>query len=194
MKTSTICAMAGLWLSFEAAATGVMPVFDVDFTRTAAETLKKHGIDDACIIRASDPVAFTYCREGSSTLWKYQDLDLAQVAAIKSDALLPSTAYQQISIIEFNSPVCKQETSESIVEPAMAQRLALGLAALSLLLGLRYIYLLIFPRRLHFAALSEPGLQPTSRTLPHFHSTKKAVAALGIAAALTFVYFGYLGF
>ncbi len=50
--------------------------------RSATETLKKRGINDACIIAASYPKTFTYCREGSSTLWKYLALDLEQQAAI----------------------------------------------------------------------------------------------------------------
>ena len=89
---SSICAMGSLLVSFAACANGIVPVLDLDFTRSATETLKKIGINDACVIRASNPVSFTYCREGSSTLWKYQDLDLTQLAAINGDKAVPDGA------------------------------------------------------------------------------------------------------
>lgn len=78
--------MAGLLVSVAVSANGVIPVLELDFTRSATETLKKIGISDACVIGASSPVAFTFCREGSSTLWKYQALDLEQMAAMQDES------------------------------------------------------------------------------------------------------------
>jgi hypothetical protein len=171
-----------------------MPVLDLDFTRSATETLKKLGINDACIIRAQNPVAFTYCREGSPTLWKYQDLDLAQLAAIRSDERLPLTAYQRISVLEFNSAVCQQETAVPVAQSTVARWLVFGLLSLSVLLGLRYTYQVVLPRRRDLNALSIPGLPPMSQTPPRVNSSKKAAAAFGIAVAVAFVCFGCLGF
>ena len=194
MKISIIGAMVSLTVSLGASATGVMPVFDLDFTRSAAETLKKQGINDACIIGASNPAVFTYCREGSSTLYKYQDLDLAQLAAIKNDQMSPSTASQKISVLELNSAACQEEFSKPVAESSMARLLVLGLLALSLLFGLRYSYRLILSRRHDFTAFSDSALQPLNETLPRFNSSKKAVAAFGIAVAAAFVYFSFPGF
>ncbi|PPA03093.1 hypothetical protein C4E44_16005 [Pseudomonas sp. MWU12-2312b] len=194
MKMSSICAMGCLLVAFGASATGVMPILDLDFTRSANETLKKLGINDACIIRAQNPVAFTYCREGSSTLWKYQDLDLAQLAAVKNDGKLPLTAYQRISVVEFNSAICEQETAVPVAQSTVARSLVFGLLALSVLLGLRYTWQVILPRRRDLNALSVTGLPPMSQTPPRVNSSKKAAAAFGIAVAVAFVCFGCLGF
>lgn len=193
MKTSTIGAMVSLTVSLGASASGTMPLFELDFSRSATETLKRLGIHDACIIQASTPVAFTFCREGSSTLYKYQDLDLAQLAAIKSDQMSPSTASLKISVVELNSPACLLEDSASAAKPSMARWLVLGLLALSVLLGLRYSYRLILARRSDPNGFSDSSLPPLDETLPRFNSSRKAVAAFGIAVAAAFVYFGFLG-
>lgn len=193
MKTSTIGAMVSLTVSLGASASGTMPLFDLDFSRSATETLKRIGIHDACIIQASTPVAFTFCREGSSTLYKYQDLDLAQLAAIKSDQMSPSTASLKVSVVELNSPACLLEDSASAAKPSMVRWLVLGLLALSVLLGLRYSYRLILARRSDPNGFSDSSLPPLDETLPRFNSSRKAVAAFGIAVAAAFVYFGFLG-
>ena len=111
MKTPILCAMASLLVSVAASANCVIPVLELDFTRSATQTLKTIGINDACIIGASNPVSFTYCREGSTTLWKYQALDLEQMAQMPSDTKQPSTIYQPITVLEFNSAICEHENS-----------------------------------------------------------------------------------
>ena len=191
---SSICAMGSLLVSFAACANGIVPVLDLDFTRSATETLKKMGINDACVIRASNPVSFTYCREGSSTLWKYQDLDLTQLAAINGDKKMSPAAAQQISVLEFNSAICEHEGAATLVKPTMARWLAFSLLALFVLLGLRYTYQTLRPRRHDLNACSNPGLLPLNETLPRFNPSKKAATALGIALALALVCFSYLGF
>ncbi|MGF6110357.1 MULTISPECIES: hypothetical protein [Pseudomonas] len=107
MNISTSFAMSSLLFSLAASATGIIPVFDLDFTRTATTTLQKLGINDACIISASNPDAFTYCREGSSTLWKYQVLDLEQQAAMQMGEMRPSTGYHRITVVQLNSTACE---------------------------------------------------------------------------------------
>lgn len=189
MKLSTFCALASLLFSVAASATGVMPVFDVDFTRSANETLKKMGINDGCVIGASNPVTFTYCREGSSTLWQYQTLDLDQLAAIQSDNKLPANAYQRISVMEVDSAACRQEVYESVIDSPFARWLTLGLVALSLLLGLRYTYRAIAHRHQNFTTFSDSGLQQLSESLPWLNPTTKALASFGMAAAVAVIYF-----
>jgi len=140
LKISTICVAGTLLVSVAASATGVIPVLDLDFTRSAAETLKKRGIDDACIIAASNPKTFTYCREGSPTLWKYQALDLEQQATILNREKRHLTDYGQITVVEDDSAACQQDNPVPLIKPAMTRGLGLGLITLLLLMGLRYTY------------------------------------------------------
>lgn len=192
MKISTLCAIASLLLSAAVSATGVIPVLEMDFTRSAMETLKKLGIDDACIIGASSASAFTYCREGSTTLWKYQALDLEQMAARHSDAQPPSTAYRPISVMEFESAICEDEMNETAGgKPATLRWLILGLMAISLLSGLGYTYRAMQQRRQDADVYSQPHEQASSEALPPFLATArmKAMAAIGVAVAVAFVYF-----
>ncbi|MGF6514223.1 hypothetical protein ABH912_001689 [Pseudomonas sp. BT76 TE3572] len=140
MKISTICFAGTLLVSVAASATGVIPVLDLDFTRSAAETLKKRGIEDACIIAASNPKTFTYCREGSPTLWKYQALDLEQQATILNREKRHLTDYGQITVVEDDSAACQQDNPVPLIKPAMTRGLGLGLITLLLLMGLRYTY------------------------------------------------------
>ena len=140
MKISTICVAGTLLVSVAASATGVIPVLDLDFTRSAAETLKKRGIEDACIIAASNPKTFTYCREGSPTLWKYQALDLEQQATILNREKRHLTDYGQITVVEDDSAACQQDNPVPLIKPTMTRGLGLGLITLLLLMGLRYTY------------------------------------------------------
>jgi hypothetical protein len=140
LKISTICVAGSLLVSVAATATGMIPVIDLDFTRSAAETLKKRGINDACIVAASNPKTFTYCREGSPTLWKYQALDLEQQAVILNDEKLLLTDNGQITVAEADSAACQQDNPAPLVKPAITRGLALGLITLFLLIGLRYTY------------------------------------------------------
>ncbi|WP_241511392.1 hypothetical protein [Pseudomonas jessenii] len=197
MKTSILCAMASLLVSVAVSANGVIPVLELDFTRSATETLKKIGINDACIIGASNPVAFTYCREGSTTLWKYQALDLDQMAVMHSDATQPSTVYQPISVLEFNSAACEHESNMVAVEkPATIRWLILGLMAMSLLIGLRYSYRAMLLRRQNASEYSQPEEQASSDAPPPFQATAqtKALAAFGLAVVVAVVYFNYTGY
>ncbi|CAI8749460.1 SAG family member [Pseudomonas sp. IT-196MI5] len=193
MKISTLYAIASLLVSVAVSANGVIPVLEMDFTRSAMETLKKIGINDACIIGASSPAAFTYCREGSMTLWKYQALDLEQMATIHSDAQRPTTVYQPISVVEFESAACEHEYNLSAAKkPATIRWLILGLMAVSLLIGLVYTYRAILQRRHDATVYSQPH-EPGSGEFQATAQTK-ALAAFGLAVAVAFVYFNYAGY
>jgi hypothetical protein len=137
LNISTTCAMSSLLVSLTASATGIIPVFELDFTRSATETLQKMGINDACIIAASHPAEFTYCREGSSTLWKYQALDLEQQAAIQIGQTRSSMDHQRITVAQFNSTACEEDHLEPVVNPAIGLGFVLGLFTLFLLIGFR---------------------------------------------------------
>ncbi|MFY0731611.1 hypothetical protein J1D76_22920 [Pseudomonas sp. NFX15] len=192
--------MASLLVSVAVSANGVIPVLELDYTRSATETLKKIGIHDACIVGAKTPVAFTYCREGSSTLWKYQALDLEQLAAMQSDAKRPSMIYQPVSVVEFDSAACDDETGMAAEEKPTATRwLFLGLLAFSLLIALRYSYRAIQQRHddpATYSPYSPPVPQARAQSLPSFQATArtKALAAFGFAAAVAFMYFKFSGF
>ncbi|WP_090186126.1 hypothetical protein [Pseudomonas arsenicoxydans] len=183
MKISTLCATGSLLVSTAASATGIVPVLDLDFTRPATETLKKLGINDACIITAPNPITFTYCREGSSTLWKYQALDLEQEAAILKGEKLPSADYGRITVVEADSAACLQDKTPPLAKPAKTRGVALGVIVLFLLIGLRYIFRAIRREQHAPAIYANSPLQRLSETLPI-----KALAALGLAAAVALVY------
>lgn len=166
-----------------ASATGVVPVLDLDFTRPATETLKKLGINDACIITAPNPITFTYCREASSTLWKYQALDLEQQGSILKGEKMPSADYGRITVVEADSAACQQDKTPPLAKPAMPRGVALGVIVLFLLIGLRYTFRAI-KREQHAPAIyANSPLQRLSETLPF-----KALAAFGLATSVTLVY------
>jgi hypothetical protein len=183
LKISALCATGSLLVSTAVSATGIIPVLDLDFTRPAVETLKKIGINDACIIAASNPAAFTYCREGSSTLWKYQALDLEQQASILKGEQRPATDFGRITVVEVDSAACLEDTPAPLIKPAITRGLALGVILLFLLIGFRYTYRAIMPLRDDHAVLSDASLQRLTGYLP-----AKALGAFGIAAAVTLVY------
>ncbi|MBU0524876.1 MULTISPECIES: hypothetical protein [Pseudomonas] len=183
MKISALCATGSLLVSTAVSATGIIPVLDLDFTRPAVETLKKIGINDACIIAASNPAAFTYCREGSSTLWKYQALDLEQQASILKGEQRPATDFGRITVVEVDSAACLEDTPAPLIKPAITRGLALGVILLFLLIGFRYTYRAIMPLRDDHKVLSDASLQRLTGYLP-----AKALGAFGIAAAVTLVY------
>jgi hypothetical protein len=183
LKISALCATGSLLVSTAVSATGIIPVLDLDFTRPAVETLKKIGINDACIIAASNPAAFTYCREGSSTLWKYQALDLEQQASILKGEQRPSTDFGRITVVEVDSAACLEDTPAPLIKPAITRGLALGVILLFLLIGFRYTYRAIMPLRDDHAVLSDASLQRLTGYLP-----AKALGAFGIAAAVALVY------
>jgi hypothetical protein len=183
LKISALCATGSLLVSTAVSATGIIPVLDLDFTRPAVETLKKIGINDACIIAASNPAAFTYCREGSSTLWKYQALDLEQQASILKGEQRPATDFGRITVVEVDSAACLEDTPAPLIKPAITRGLALGVILLFLLIGFRYTYRAIMPLRDDHKVLSDASLQRLTGYLP-----AKALGAFGIAAAVALVY------
>ncbi|CAI8893267.1 MULTISPECIES: hypothetical protein [Pseudomonas] len=191
LNTSAICLLSSLLVSVAASATGVNPVFDLDFTRSATETLKKLHINDACIIAISSPAAFTFCREGSSTLWKYQALDLEQQALIQIGQKRSSTDFQQITLVEVDSVACEQDHLVEWVKPTIRHGLVLGLITLFLLAGLRYTYRAIMHCCYDEAGFSKFGLQRLDESWSTHNSTVMALVAWGMAAAMAFVYFGF---
>lgn len=194
MKTSTIGVVGSLLVSGAVCATGIAPVLDLDFTRTAIETLKKRGIDDACIVAASNPGTFTYCREGSSTLWQYQTLDLVQQARLLNEGTRASTDHGQITVAQADSAACDIEHPAPVAQLTPFAALVLSLASLFLLIGFRYTYLAIMHEGNQPVAYSDPRLQRLVSPLAAHPLTIKALGAFGVAAALALVYCGYLGF
>lgn len=194
MKTSTIGVVGSLLVSGAVAATGIAPVLDLDFSRTAIETLKKRGIEDACIVAAQNPGTFTYCREGSSTLWQYQTLDLVQQAKLLNEGARVATDHGQITVAQVDSAACDIEHQAPVAELTTFAALVLSLASLFLLIGFRYTYLAIMREHYQPVAYPDPRLQRMTNPLSAHPSTIKALGAFGIAAALALVYCGYLGF
>ena len=191
LNISAICLLSSLLVSVAASASGVTPLFDLDFTRSATQTLKEMGINDACIIAVSSPAAFTYCREGSSTLWKYQVLDLEQQAVIQIGQQRSSADYQRITVVEVDSVACEQDHLAPLVKPAFRHALFLGLITLFLLAGLRYTYRAIMHYCYDQAGFSKFDLQRLDESWSTQNSTVMALVAWGIVAATAFIYFGF---
>lgn len=194
MKISTICALGSLLVTLGAYANGVVPVLDLDFTRSATEILKKRGIDDACIVNAATPQAFTYCREGSPTLWKYQAVDLDQHVTPQKGEAFSATDFGRITVAEPNSASCLQDTPNPMVKPDIVRSLVFGLIALFLLIGLRHTFRAITHRHNSHTTVPAVRLQRVTVSLPAHHSAAKALRAFGVAAAVAFIYLAYLGF
>ncbi|MGF6093192.1 hypothetical protein [Pseudomonas sp. 18173] len=190
MNISAICLLSGLLVSVAVTACGDTQVFNLDFTRSATQTLKKLNINDAGIIAVSSPAAFTFCRKGSSTLWKYQALDLEQQAAIQFGQKGPLTDYQRITVAQINSAACEDHLAP-LVKPAIKRGFVLGLITLFLLVGLLYTYRAIMYCRYDQGDFSKPGLQHLSDSRLPYNSSVLALAAWGIAVATAFVYFGF---
>ncbi|CAG8871736.1 hypothetical protein [Pseudomonas fluorescens] len=191
LNISAICVLSSLLVSVAAFASGVTPLFDLDFTRSATETLKKLDINDACIIAVSSPAAFTFCRDGSSTLWKYQALDLEQQAAIQIGQKRSSADDQRITVEEIDSAACEEDHLELLVNPTITRGLVLGLITLFLVLGIRHTYRAILYCRYDPTRFSKSGWQRLSESrLPH-NSTVMALAAWGVVATMAFAYFGF---
>jgi hypothetical protein len=194
LNISTIFLVGSLLVSAGVCANGNIPVLELDFTRSATETLKKHGINDACIIAAGNPTAFTYCREGSATLWKYQALDLDRQVVPFLGTKLASMVDGQISIAEVESIVCEQETLPPLVDPAVTRGLALSLIVLFLCLAVRYTYQASKDGDFDRAMLAGPHQQRLNGSAKTRYSTERALGAFVIAAGIAFVYFGYTAF
>jgi hypothetical protein len=181
-------------VSAGAFANGVIPVLELDFTRSATETLKKSGINDACIIVAANPAGFTYCREGSATLWKYQALDLEQQETYLKSSSLASMNQGRISIAEIDSPACAEELPPPWIDPVILRASAIGLIVLFILLGLRYTYRATMDGFFTRTVYSGTHLQPSTGSLHTSRATTKALGAFTLAAAVAFLYFGYTAF
>lgn len=192
MNISTICLLGNLFVSAGAFANGVIPVLELDFTRSATETLKKSGIHDACIIVAANPSGFTYCREGSATLWQYQALDLEQQASYLKGSALASINNGRISIAEIDSAACEDELPKPRIDPVFLNASSLGLIALFILLGLRYTYRATLEGLFERPLDSGMHLPRSSGALRTNRSTTKALGAFALAAGMAFFYFGYI--
>ncbi|MGJ7516088.1 hypothetical protein ACSFE6_17380 [Pseudomonas baetica] len=191
MNTSTLCLLGGLLVSAGACANGVIPVLELDFTRSATETLKKHGINDACIITAGNPGTFTYCREGSATLWKYQMLDMDPQALPVKGTLSSSMVGGRITIAEVNSPACAEETPKPMVNPVITRAVVLGLIIVFLFMGLRYTYQATKDGFDERTLVSGTHMHRSAGSIHLSRYTAKALGAFAIAAFVAFVYFGY---
>jgi hypothetical protein len=187
LKASTIFVAGSVLFSLEASATGIIPVFDLDFTRSADQTLKKLNINDGCIVDAPTPITFTYCREGSTTLWKYQVLDLQQQSAIRTVTQQPLMGYGQISVLELNSAACEHETRGE-AKSAISCMAILSLVALFLLMGLRYTYMVFRQHNSDGSASSIPPWQPTTEHVPEHQVMTKALGAFVVAVVMMMVY------
>jgi hypothetical protein len=188
LNIPTMCLLGSLLVSAGVLANGVIPVLELDFTRSATQTLKNSGINDACIIVAASPGGFSYCREGSTTLWKYQALDLEQ-----QETYLKSSSLDQgrISIAEIDSAACAEELPKPLIEPVILRASVLGLIVLLLLLGLRYTYQATMDGFFDRPVYSGTHSQRSGGALRTPHATTKALGAFAFAVGVAFIYFGY---
>jgi len=195
MKISIISVIVSLLLSGAASASAIQPI-DVTFAHAAAQTLKRLGDDEARIV-SSSPTGFTFCRDSSSSLWKYEYSDLEQVAYLQRGENPPQTGGKRSSptVIETNSAACNGSADvpfEPVVKPGTSRWLALGLIVGLLLVGFRFTYRAFKHRYYDRTTFSNPRFAKMVESMPPHYSTAKALAAFGAAAVAAWIYFGVL--
>ena len=98
--------MATLLFSAAAGAVG-LPVAAPDFSKWASKTLKDAGVEDARVVETKYPFSFTFCRNDSLSLWRYDVMSMEQLDAIKQGKTVkPLTEVERTVEVESGSESC----------------------------------------------------------------------------------------
>lgn len=100
--------MATLLFSSVAGASG-WPISAVpDFSKWARKTLNDAGVKDARVVETKYPYNFTFCRNGSLTLWRYDVMSIEQLNALQQGKTVkPLTEAEKTVEVESNSRSCR---------------------------------------------------------------------------------------
>lgn len=104
MNNLKLAAFATLVISGNAIAGIPVP----DFTLWAKKTLQEKGIKGARVIETQYPFNFTYCDKDSYTLWRYDEMSMEHLEAIRSGkAVKPLSEAERTVALETDSASCK---------------------------------------------------------------------------------------
>lgn len=79
-----------------------------DFSLWAKKTLQEKGIEGARVIETQYPFNFTYCDKDSYTLWRYDEMSMEHLEAIRSGkAVKPLSDAERTVALETDSASCK---------------------------------------------------------------------------------------
>lgn len=107
MKALKSAVMATLLFTGAAGAAGIAAP---NFGTWAAKTLLEQGVKDARVVEVRYPFNFTYCRQGSPTLWRYDAMSSEQLEAIRAGkAVQPLTEAQRTVAVDGDSAACRGE-------------------------------------------------------------------------------------
>lgn len=91
-----------------AGAVGLPTSHAPDFSKWAAKTLADAGITNARVIETHYPFDFTYCQQGSASLWRYDVMPSAQLEAVRQGKIAkPIDEASRRVEIEPNSNACQ---------------------------------------------------------------------------------------
>ena len=101
LKAATL---ATLFISGTAAAGIPVP----DFTLWAKKTLQENCIEGARVIETQYPFNFTYCDKDSLTLWRYDEMSMEHLEAIRDGKTVkPLSKAERTVALETDSSSCK---------------------------------------------------------------------------------------
>nr|WP_172694681.1 hypothetical protein [Pseudomonas alcaligenes] len=87
-------------------ATAGIPV--PDFSMWAKKTLQENGIEGARVIETQYPFNFTYCDKDSFTLWRYDEMSMEHLEAIRDGKTVkPLSKAERTVALETDSASCK---------------------------------------------------------------------------------------
>lgn len=104
MNILKAAALATLVISGTAAAGIPVP----DFSMWAKKTLQENGIEGARVIETQYPFNFTYCDKDSFTLWRYDEMSMEHLEAIRNGKTVkPLSKAERTVALETDSASCK---------------------------------------------------------------------------------------
>lgn len=111
MKITMPLLIATFSFSAFAGASGIPHSAVPDFTKWGRKTLKDAGIKDARVIETEYPFNLTFCRNDSSTLWRYDLISREQLSALKQGkSVKPLAEKERTVVVEPNSPSCRNSS------------------------------------------------------------------------------------
>lgn len=104
MKTLQAFCATALLVCTAAAATGIPAP---DFSIWARKTLKDDGITGH-VVETNYPYSFTFCQEGSNTLWRRDVMSVEHLEAVRQGKIVK--AVEKMVALEESSQSCKYDT------------------------------------------------------------------------------------
>ncbi len=79
-----------------------------DFSKWANKTLNDAGVKDARVVETKYPFNFTFCRNDSLTLWRYDLMSIEQLSALQQGKTVkPLTEAERTVEVESPSDSCR---------------------------------------------------------------------------------------